>query len=71
MNVINKVSEVLSLEKFIPYLENTGYLVIFLIFMTILIYFLLNFLFQNFFKNKITKIERRNLLLTRLLIVIV
>ena len=59
MNVINKVSEVLSLEKFIPYLENTGYLVIFLIFMTILIYFLLNFLFKIFFKNKITKIERK------------
>ena len=59
MNVINKVSEVISLEKFIPYLENTGYLVIFLIFMTILIYFLLNFLFKIFFKNKITKIERK------------
>ena len=55
MNVFNKVLEVLNLEKFIPYLENTGYLVIFLIFMTILIYFLLNFLFKIFFNNKINR----------------
>ena len=59
MNVFNKVLEVLNLEKFIPYLEYTGYLVIFLIFMTILIYFLLNFLFKIFFNNKINKIERK------------
>ena len=59
MNFFNKVLEVLNLEKFIPYLENTGYLVIFLIFMTILIYFLLNFLFKIFFNNKINKIERK------------
>ena len=59
MNVFNKVLEVLNLEKFIQYLENTGYLVIFLIFMTILIYFLLNFLFKIFFNNKINKIERK------------
>ena len=71
MNVINKVSEVISLEKFIPYLENTGYLVIFLIFMTILIYFLLNFLFKIFLVTRLPKLKERNLLLTRLLIVIV
>ena len=59
MNVINNALEFLNLEKFTPYLENTGYLVIFLIFITILIYFLLNFLFKIFFSHKITKIERK------------
>ena len=59
MNIINKILEALNLEKFIPYLENTGYLVIFLIFLTLLVYFLLNFLFKIFFNSKITKIERK------------
>ena len=58
MNYLDQILEKLNLQTLVPYLENTGYLIIFLILLTVMIYFLLNILFKLFFKNKTSKQER-------------
>ncbi len=59
MNYLNQILEKLNSQKLDPYLENTGFLIIFLVLLTVIIYFLLNFLFKLFFKNKTSKQERK------------
>ncbi len=48
-----------NLEGFVPYIENTTYLVLFFIFLTIIIFYLISFLANFFYKNKEKSIERQ------------
>ena len=47
-----------NLEGFVPYIENTTYIVLFFIFLTIIIFYLISF-FAFFYKNKEKSIERQ------------
>ncbi len=49
----------LNLENFIPYIENTTYLVLFFIFLTIILFYLISFLAKLFHENKEKSIERK------------
>ena len=42
----------LNLEDFIPFLENTTYLVLFFIILTIVLFYLISYLAKFFFENK-------------------
>ena len=48
-----------NLESFVPYIENTTYLVLFFIFLTIIIFYLISFFANFFYKNKEKSIERQ------------
>ena len=48
----------LNLENFIPYIENTTYLVLFFIFLTIILFYLISFS-KTFHENKEKSIERK------------
>ena len=49
----------LNLEDFIPFLENTTYLVLFFIILTIVLFYLISYLAKFFFENKKKSVERR------------
>ena len=49
----------LNLEGFIPYLENTTYLVLLLIFLTIVLFYLISYLAKFLYKNKEKSVERK------------
>lgn len=49
----------LNLESFIPYLENTTYLVLFFIFLTIVLFYLISYLAKFLYKNKEKSVERK------------
>ena len=48
-----------NLEGFVPYIENTTYIVLFFIFLTIIIFYLISFFANFFYKNKEKSIERQ------------
>ncbi len=49
----------LNLEGFIPYLENTTYLVLFFIFLTIVLFYLISYVAKFFYNNKEKLVERK------------
>jgi len=49
----------LNLEGFIPYLENTTYLVLFFIFLTIVLFYLISYVAKFFYNNKEKSVERK------------
>ena len=59
MDFIKKDLEKIELESLIPYLDNTGYLLLFFVSLTLLIYFFLSLLFKLFFKGSDSKQERK------------
>ena len=59
MDFVKQTLEKIELESLIPYLDNTVYLISFLIILTLLIYFFLNLLFKLFFKKSDSKHERK------------
>ena len=52
MDFVKQVLEKIKLESFIPYLDNTVYLISFFVILTLLIYIFLSLLFKLFFKKK-------------------
>tara|TARA_B100001564_G_scaffold354155_1_gene364252 strand:- start:109 stop:483 length:375 start_codon:yes stop_codon:yes gene_type:complete len=59
MDFVKQTLEKIELESLTPYLDNTVYLISFLIILTLLIYFFLNLLFKLFFKKSDSKHERK------------
>ena len=59
MDFAKQTLEKIKLESLISYLDNTVYLVAFLIILTLLIYFFLSLLFKLFFKGSDSKQERK------------
>ena len=49
----------LNLEGFIPYLENTTYLVLFFIFLTIVLFYLISYVAKFFYNNNEKSVERK------------
>lgn len=49
----------LNLESFIPYVENTTYLVLLLIFLTIVLFYLISYVAKFFYNNKEKSVERK------------
>ena len=49
----------LNLESFIPYVENTTYLVLFFIFLTIVLFYLISYLAKFLYNNKEKSVERK------------
>ena len=59
MDFAKQILEKIKLESLIPYLDNTVYLIAFLVILTLLIYFFLSLLFKLFFKGSDSKKERK------------
>ena len=59
MDFVKQALEKIKLESLIPYLDNTVYLIAFLVILTLLIYFFLSLLFKLFFKKSDSKQERK------------
>ena len=59
MDFAKQTLEKIKLESLISYLDNTVYLVAFLLILTLLIYFSLSLLFKLFFKGSDSKQERK------------
>ena len=59
MDFVKQTLEKIELESLIPYLDNTVYLISFLIILTLLIYFFLNLSLKLFFKKHDSKHERK------------
>ena len=59
MDYLREIINKLNLEIFLPYLDNTAYLVGFLMITIVLIYLILSIIFKFFAKNKDEKIERK------------
>ncbi len=59
MDFAKQTLENIKLETLIPYLDNTVYLIAFLVFLTLLIYLFLSLLFKLFFKSSDSKQERK------------
>ena len=59
MDFAKQILEKIKLESLIPYLDNTVYLIAFLVFLTLLIYLFLSLLFKLFFKSSDSKQERK------------
>ena len=57
MEFVKQALEKFELESLIPYLENTGYLIFFLVILTLLIYFLFSLLLRLIFKKSDKRIE--------------
>ena len=55
MDFVKQTLEKIKLETLIPYLDNTVFLIAFLVILTLLIYFFLSLLFKLFFKGSETK----------------
>ena len=51
MDFTKQILEKIKLESLIPYLDNTVYLIAFLVILTLLIYFFLSLLLKLFFKG--------------------
>lgn len=49
----------LNLESFIPYVENTTYLVLFFIFLTIVLFYLITYVAKFFYNNKEKSVDRK------------
>ena len=49
----------LNPEGFTPYLENTTYLVLFFIFLTVILFYLISFLAKFFYNSKDKSVERK------------
>lgn len=49
----------LNLESFIPYAENTTYLVLFFIFLTIVLFYLISYVAKFFYNNNEKSVERK------------
>ena len=50
----------LNLEGFTPYLENTTYLVLFFIFLTVILFYLISYLAKFFIIPKINQLNEKN-----------
>ena len=59
MDFAKQILEKIKVESLIPYLDNTVYLIAFLVILTLLIYFFLSLLFKLFFKSSDSKQERK------------
>ena len=59
MDFVKQTLEKIELESLIPYLDNTVYLISFLVILTLLIYLFLSLLFKLFFKTSDSKQERK------------
>ena len=59
MDFVKQALENIELESLIPYLDNTLYLISFLVVLTLLVYLLLSLLFKLFFKRSDSKQERK------------
>ena len=59
MDFIKQTLEKIELESLIPYLDNTGYLILFLVCLTLLIYFSFSLLLKLFFRKSDSKLERK------------
>ena len=59
MDFIKKALEKIELESLVVYLDNTGYLILFFVFLTLLIYFFFSLLLKLFFKKSNSKLERK------------
>ena len=49
----------LNLESFIPYVENTTYLILFFIFLTIVLFYLISYVAKFFYNNNEKSVERK------------
>ena len=49
----------LDLEGLTPYLENTTYLVLFFIFLTVILFYLISYLAKFFYNSKDKSVERK------------
>ena len=59
MEFVKQTLEKFELESLIPYLENTGYLIFFLVILTLLIYIFFSLLLKILFKKSDNKQERK------------
>ena len=59
MDFIKKALEKIELESLIVYLDNTGYLIVFFVFLTLFIYLFFSLLLKLFFKKSNSKLERK------------
>ncbi len=59
MEFVKQTLEKFELESLIPYLENTGYLIFFLVILTLLIYIFFSFLLKILFRKSDNKQERK------------
>ena len=59
MEYLREIINKLNLDTYLPYLDNTAYLVGFLMITIVLIYLILSIIFKFFGKNKDEKIERK------------
>ncbi len=59
MEYLREIINKLNLDTYLPYLDNTAYLVGFLMITIVLIYLILSIIFKFFAKNKDEKIERK------------
>ena len=59
MEFLKQTLEKFELESLIPYLENTGYLIFFLVILTLLIYIFFSLLLKILFKKSDNKQERK------------
>jgi hypothetical protein len=59
MDFIKKALEKIELESLIVYLDNTGYLILFFVFLTLFIYLFFSLLLKLFFKKSNSKLERK------------
>ncbi len=59
MEFLKQTLEKFELESLIPYLENTGYLIFFLVLLTLLIYIFFTLLLKILFKKSDNKQERK------------
>ena len=67
MDFVKQALEKFELESLIPYLDNTGYLIFFLVLLTLLIYIFFNLLLKLFFKKSDNKQERKQPLLNEII----
>jgi hypothetical protein len=59
MDFIKITLEKIELESLIPYLDNTGYLIIFFVSLTLLIYLFFSLFLKLFLKKSNSKLERK------------
>ena len=67
MDFVKQALEKFELGSLIPYLDNTVYLISFLVFLTLLIYIFLSLLLKLFFKKSDNKHERKQPLLNEII----
>ncbi len=67
MDFVKQALEKIKLESLIPYLDNTLYLISFLVILTLLIYIFLSLLFKLIFKKSDNKQKRKQPLLNEII----